>query len=242
MRAQIGYTPLNWETWMAADNETLPPVPPGVTVIMVWGMLGRGWSYFDRYYLDAIEVDELIAAIEATPEGSTVVLWFRSPGGIISGVPETAAALRELRESRKILAWTDDLCASAAYWLAAQCSRVDATQTADVGSIGVYIAFYDWTEYLAKSGIKLELFKAGRMKAMTLPGNPLSEEESDSLQALVDIGYKMFTEDVLLNREIDTETMQGQTFRGQAAIDASLVDGVWSSSSSYFRGLAEGAI
>ena len=139
-----GVIPLSEEGECAAERSSFPAMPEGLTTILVWGVLGRGWTELDRWYLDAIEVDELTAAIAATPEGSTVVLWFRSPGGIVTGIPETAGELRRLGKTRRLLAFTDDLCASAAYWLAAQCEQIVATPTADVGSIGVYLAFYDF--------------------------------------------------------------------------------------------------
>lgn len=231
--------PLNWEAACACDEDRIPDVPANVTVILIWGVLGRAWSGDEKYWLDAIEVDEIIDAINEAPPGNTIVLWFRSPGGITAGIPETAAAIRALARTRKIVAWTDDLCASAAMWLAAQCNRIDATPTAAIGSIGVYIALYDFTEYLSKQGVSLELFKAGRLKAMGLPGNPLSPEEAALLQASVDEVYKQFTGDVLKLRAVPEEAMQGQTFRGKAAKDNVLVDGFIVNSAAYFATVAK---
>lgn len=235
--AQPGYEAFNSEGWMASDRSALPPCPAGVTVFLVWGILGRAWSETDRWWLDAIDVDDLTASLLATPENSTIVLWFRSPGGISSGIPETAELLRSIAGSRRILAFTDDLCASAAYWLAAQAESIHATPTAYLGSIGVYIAFYDWCEYLKKAGIKLELFKAGEMKGMGLPGNPLSDKEAAHLQALVIKTYDAFTADVTRNRAIATEHMQGQTLSGSAALAAKLVDSFHPSAASFFAAL-----
>jgi signal peptide peptidase SppA len=184
--------------------------------------------------LDAIEVDELVAAVENAPT-KKVVLWFRSPGGITTGIPEAAAALRQ--SSKQVVAFTDDLCASAAYWLAAQCAGIHSTGTARLGSIGVYIAFYDFCGYLEQQGIKLELFKAGLHKAMGVPGNPLSEQDSGLLQARVDDSYRRFCEEVTMNREIDKASMQGQTFEGEDAKRAHLTDKLWHGAPSFFASL-----
>lgn len=240
MKTQAGYTALNVEGLYADKRGTLPAAPANCKVLLVWGVLGRAWSQADRYWLDAIDVDEIISEVESAPDGSTVVLWFRSPGGIITGIPECAAALRKAGKSKRILAFTDDLCASAAYWLASQCEQIIATPTAALGSIGVYIAFYDWCEYLAKSGIKLELFKAGTMKAMGLPGAPLTDEQSAHLQAAVDEGYRQFTKDVLRNRDIAKPAMQGQTMEGETALSANLADTFTSSAAAFFASLARG--
>lgn len=236
---QRGYTPLNWEAAYAA-NGALPQMPPGVHTVLVWGILGRGWTMTDKYWLDAIDVDDLTAAVAAVPEGETCVLWFRSPGGIVTGIGECAAALRKLGTKRRIVAFTDDLCASAAYWLAAQCERIDATPSADIGSIGVYLAFYDWCEYLAKAGIKLELFKAGELKGTGLTGNPLDPKSRQHLQEGVDDWYRQFTADVTRNRDIASEHMQGQCLVGKAALAAHLCDAFFASAADYFAALGKG--
>lgn len=238
-----GYAPMNGEGCCAMDElPDIPALPEGCKVILPWGMLGRAWSECERWCYDPVDVDEMIGEIEETPEGSTVVLWFRSPGGITTGIPETAAALRQLGKTRRLLAFTDDSCCSAAYWLAAQCESIHATPTADVGSIGVYIALYDYTEYMSRMGVSLELFKAGSMKAMGLEGNPLSDEESAWIQRGVDESYKAFTADVLRNRALDEATMQGQAFRGRDALAANLVDSNWGSASAFFTALGRGKI
>lgn len=239
------YEPLNWESDCCCGESSLPELPEmpaGLTVLLPWGVLGRAWSEMERWYLDPVDVDELIEEISETPEGSTVVLWFRSPGGTIRGIPETAAQLRQLGKTRRLIAFTDDTCCSAAYWLAAQCSEIHATPTADVGSIGVYIALYDYTEYMSKMGVSLELFKAGSMKAMGLEGNPLSDAEATLLQAQVDESYKAFTADIQRNRALDEATMQGQAFRGKNAAAANLTDGQWPSAAAFFAALGKGKI
>lgn len=242
--AAVGYLPLNYEAWNCAEQDScsLPPLPPNTYCVLVWGMLGRAWTSDESWYYDAVEVDELTASVESTPEGSTVVLWFRSPGGVITGIPETATALRAALAKRRIVAFTDDLCASAAYWLAAQCSQIFCTPTANVGSIGVYVAFYDWTEFLSKAGVKLELFKAGTYKAMGLTGNPLSRDESALIQSGVDDCYTLFTRDVLRNRELQPETMQGQCFSGKAVLDNNLCDGFYNSAAAFFAAIGKGKI
>lgn len=238
---QRGYTPLNWEAAYAA-NGALPQMPAGVHSILVWGILGRGWTMTDKYWLDAIDVDDLTNAIAAVPEGDTCVLWFRSPGGIVTGIAEAAATIRKLRTKRRILAFTDDLCASAAMWLAAQCERIDSTPSAELGSIGVYLAYYDWCQYLENAGIKLELFKAGALKGTGLQGNPLDAAARQHLQEGVDEWYRLFTADVLRNREIDPDHMQGQTLTGKAALAANFADAFFPSAADYLTAIEKGKV
>lgn len=247
IKARGDYEPLNWESDCSCSGgesslPELPELPTGLTVLLPWGILGRAWSEVEKWYLDPVDVDQMVEEIAETPEGSTVVLWFRSLGGVIAGIPETAAQLRALGKTRRLIAFTDDTCCSASYWLAAQCSEIHATPTADVGSIGVYIALYDYTEYMTKMGVSLELFKAGSMKAMGLDGNPLSDDEAALLQAQVDESYKAFIADVTRNRALEDSAMQGQAFRGKGAAAANLVDAQWPSAAAFFAALGKGKI
>lgn len=229
------YNGFNYEAAARIQRGELSATDDNTHVFLVWGILGRAWSEEDRFWFDPVDVDDLVRAIAATPEGSRCVLWFRSPGGVSAGIPESAAALRELGATRELVAFTDDICASAAYWLASQCSEIVATQTASVGSIGVYTAFYDWCEYLEKMGVKLELFKSGRLKASAMMGNPLSAEEREHFQANVSRCYEKFTADVLRNRDIDFQAMQGQVFEGESAKAANLVDRFSASHDAFFK-------
>jgi capsid assembly protease len=230
------YVPLNAASMSTALAADLPTLPADTTVLMPWGILGRGWTEADRFWFDAVDTDDLTTAIEAADTG-TIVLWFRSPGGIVTGIPEAAQAIRAAGGKKRILAFTDTLMASAAYWLAAQAQEIHATPTADVGSIGVYTAFYDFSEMLEREGIKLELFKAGRLKATGLMGNPLDEEARAHIQAAVDEAYAAFTSAVTRNRDIAADTMQGQTFKGKEAIARNLTDKNWPSAARFFASL-----
>lgn len=237
---KAGYTMFNWEGVAIERRGNLPDVPPGVQTFLIWGALGRAWSSFDLWWFDAIEVDEIVNQLAKAPVGTTVVFWFRSPGGIVTGIPETAAEILRIKKARglRLIAFCDDMVASAAYWLAAMCDEIVATPTADAGSIGVYLAYYDFCAYLEKMGVKLELFKEGTLKGTGLIGNPLDEAARVYLQAGVTEAYGHFTEAVTAMRKVEPGSMQGQTFRGQDAMDANLVDRFVMSSADFFARLA----
>jgi signal peptide peptidase SppA len=231
---QPGYVAYNYE---GKEAGKLPTVPAGVNVSLVWGTLGRAWTSAEKFWLDAIDVDDLVDGILSSP-AKKQVLWFRSPGGISTGIPEAAAAIREARaQGKTVIAFTDELMASAAYWLGAQAAEIVATPTAHVGSIGVYTAFYDFTRMMENAGVSLELFKAGSLKATGLMGKPLSDEERSMIQSRVDAVYAEFAADVTRKRDIRSEAMQGQTFTGPAAKSEKLIDRTVASASKFFASL-----
>ncbi len=213
-------------------GQSAAPPPSPVAVIPIHGIIGKHLSSLETM-CGGCDLDQIEAEIkEALADGNTraIVLDFNSPGGVVTGVPELCAKLREWQadeQGKPIFAFTDSLCASAAYWLASACRSFGATATADIGSIGVYIAMVDDSEWWRKEGFKLELIKAGEFKATGISGQPLSPEARALLQADVDTIYGMFTADVRAGRgQVADEVMQGQTFLGQAAVAANLADGL----------------
>lgn len=198
-----------------------------VAVIPVQGIIGKNMSQFETM-CGGCDVNTIQANIEECLEDDTcscILLAFDSPGGVVTGVPELAAFIRAASAEKPIYAFTDGQCCSAAYWLASATQGIFCTMTADVGSIGVYVAMVDETDAWTKEGYRLDLMKAGEFKAMGMPGQPLAPAERALIQAGVDQVYGMFTGDVLKGRgDVATSTMQGQTFMGADAVTVNLVD------------------
>jgi protease-4 len=156
-----------------------------------------------------------------------ILLNISSGGGTVTGVPEAADLIRQIAAVKPVYAFTDDCIASAAYWLASQANNIFISKSAEVGSIGVYLALLDVSGAMEQDGVKMELFKAGKFKAMGLAGNPLSDEERELLQANVDKIYAQFTGYVKSKRQkVTSDTMQGQMFDAEDALANGLIDGV----------------
>lgn len=209
-------------------EEPIYSVANGVALVRVFGPLVKGYDDFTCWCYGLMSMDRLQSAVHeiaARMDVSSVVFHFNSPGGMTQGTPETAALIAHLGDSKLTLAFTDALCCSAAYWMASECRLVFATPSASVGSIGTYLAFYDWTEYLTKAGIKLELFARGTYKAMGIAGKPLTDEQRALLDARIDKINGKFLAAVRAARPgVKDETMQGQTFDGEEGVEAKLVD------------------
>lgn len=213
-----------------------------IAVVEVHGILGKHLSSMDTECggCDVDEVEEEIEEAMADARCRAVVLDFDSPGGVVTGIPELARRIREWTKTKPIYAFTGSQCCSAAYWLASACSGVFCTVTADVGSIGVYVALVDDTEWWKQEGYKLELVKAGKFKAMGISGQPLAPEERALIQSDVDAVYAMFTSDVRAARPgVDDASMQGQTFMGANAVMAGLADEVCGGMDELLQEIAE---
>jgi len=171
------------------------------------------------------DLNAAIDAAEADPRIERVIYDFRTPGGTVTGIPETA---RKIRTSRKdTIAFTDSECCSGGLWLASQCGRFYATQSSRVGSCGVYCMTLDTTQAMEAQGVKLNAIFAGKYKLLGAAFKPLAEDERALLQAGVDKIYTQFKEAMESYRMVEDKNFgNGLIFDGEDAAALGFTDGV----------------
>jgi protease-4 len=207
-----------------------------VAVISIAGVIDKRLSDFELECYggcDLADVDAAIAQVAADPKISRVVFDFHSPGGSAAGVPETAARIRALGDyknkggaGKETHARVEILCASAAQWLASQCDVVTACPSATLGSVGVYCALLDQSGWLEKEGLKVNLIKAGKFKAMGASFKALEDGERAMLQDRVNALWAQFKEEVCSMRDVPADAMEGQTFTAADAKKRCLCDNI----------------
>jgi ClpP class serine protease len=210
------------------DPEEEPVNPcPNVVVIDVCGPLVRMASAMEENCSNVCSLKKVQSKIRAAmydPAVTTVVFKFDSPGGQVSGTPETAALIRKCGETKQTIGIVQGQACSGAQWLLSACSVCIAEPSAIVGSIGAYIAWLDDSSYLAKNGYSWEVFRAGEHKAAGL-GQPLTDAQRAQYQAIVDQAWEAFKVGVVEGRgQIEEKYMQGQAFTASDALDVGLLD------------------
>jgi signal peptide peptidase SppA len=162
--------------------------------------------------------DELVEAI---------VLDVSSPGGSVTHVPEVSEYIANAAQIKPVLAFTDDLCASAAYYLIAGATEIYATPSSEVGSIGCYMALLTYDKLYREAGIDVNLFVGdkARYKALGFPGMPLTEDHKALLQSEVDAITRDFKSFVKKYRpQVLDDAMEGQCIMGKDKLTMGLVD------------------
>jgi protease-4 len=198
-------------------------------IVRVYGAIDKGLSELEMECFggcDLADVDRALAAAESDTSINTVLLEMNTPGGSVVGVPETAARIARLRQRKEVHAFTETMCCSAGIYLASQADHFACTPSATVGSIGVYMAMVDQTRAMEMAGLKVNLMKAGKFKAMGSSFKELTDEERALLQAEVDKIHKDFKAAVTTLRAVKDADMQGQWFNGTEAKARNIVDEV----------------
>jgi len=203
----------------------------GVAIIPIEGVLDKRVSDMAKMS-GAVGCDDIEAMLTEAVQDDTVdgiLLDINSPGGSVTGIPELASKIAAAATVKPIVAYTDTLMASAAYWLGAGCSAIYASPSASVGSIGVYMAFMDTSRAYEMQGLKTELIKHGKYKATGMDGIAMTDEQREYLQDQVDQLAAWFNGFVGKHRDaMPASAMEGQTFFGIDAVNVDMVDAVGS--------------
>lgn len=176
--------------WEAAKPSITGKGPNKVAVIPVQGVLTKdGPSWWGSSYDGIADAAEKAAA---DPAVKRVVLAVDSPGGEVTGLPETASILASVAKVKPVSAIVEGMAASAAYWLTSQASDITLTPSGEVGSVGVRMMHVDISKALQDAGINVTELHAGKFKTEFSPYSPLSEEATANMQTRLDAAHTDF--------------------------------------------------
>ena len=141
-------------------DATLYTAEDGVAVIKFEGLVTKrpsfwGWLFGGSAATQTAQ--EALAAALADTAVKSVLFVVDSPGGTVAGTEELAEAVFNARKVKTVTAYASDMCASAAYWIAAQAGKVYANATATVGSIGVYAVNVDLSRMYRNEGVEVDV-------------------------------------------------------------------------------------
>lgn len=214
----------------------LPAIDGGVAVVPLKGVLmPGGMSLLEMIFgiksgLSAFQ-DDFAAAMD-DPDVGAIVIDTDSPGGLVDQIPETAAMVAAAAAGPKeIVAVSNTMAASAAYWIASQANAFYASPSSETGSIGVYATHMDNSKALENLGVKPTLVSAGKYKTEGNPYQPLEPEAEAAMQQAVDDYYNHFTKDVATGRqatqaEVKAGYGEGRVLTAKRAKEAKLVDDI----------------
>lgn len=207
----------------------------GVAYVPVAGLIARTPSIVWRSdsgerWCPTGTVASVLSACQDDPRIRAVVAVFDSPGGEVAGIPAVVRQMRELSETKLTVAYVNERCASAAYWIATGCSQIwCASAISQLGSIGTLVTLTDTSKQLDAEGVrKIHVTDADR-KAWTLPGVAIGDEAVAAARDDIARCSAPFIADVCSARglaESDVRALNGAYIRSVEAIEKGLADAV----------------
>ena len=165
-----------------------------------------------------------------------VILRINSPGGSPVQAGYVYAEIRRLRKKHEeipVYAVIADIGASGAYYIAAAADAIYADKASIVGSIGVLMNGFGFTQAMEELGIERRLLTAGAHKGIMDPFSPMKEGDEAHVEQLLEKLHRQFIASVKEGRkgklQDNPEIFSGLFWSGEESVELGLVDGLGSS-------------
>ncbi|MFM9888663.1 MAG: S49 family peptidase [Burkholderiales bacterium] len=220
-----------------------------VTFILVmaidWGFGGKSGKHTALIEIAGVidakgnaNADRVITALQnAFKDANTqgIVLRINSPGGspVQAGIIyDEIVRLREKHPTTPLFAVIEDICASGGYYIAAATDKIYVDKASIVGSIGVLMDGFGFTETMQKLGVERRLVTAGENKAFLDPFSPMNAQHREFAKTLLGDIHQQFISVVKKGRgdrlKDDPALFSGLIWTGAKSIEMGLADGLGS--------------
>ncbi len=209
-----------WETVPSSHT----PVSPHTALVEVRGEIASETE---------ASADNLMTALRSAFEDAgaqAVVLRINSPGGspVQAGLVNDEVRRLKALHKKKVYAVCEEMCASAAYYIAVSADRIFVDKASIVGSIGVLMDGFGFVGTMEKLGIERRLMTAGSNKGMLDPYSPAKPEQTQLAQAMLDQIHQQFIKVVRQGRgkalKETPDTFSGLFWNGEEAVHQGLAD------------------
>ncbi|MGB4812348.1 MAG: S49 family peptidase [Methylophilaceae bacterium] len=164
-----------------------------------------------------------------------IILRINSPGGspVQAGIiNDEIKRQRKLHPNIPVYAVVEDICASGGYYIAVAADKIYVNQASIVGSIGVLMDGYGFTELMKKVGVERRLMTAGVNKGMLDPFSPVNPKQQAFAQGMLNEIHEQFKTVVREGRgtrlKETPETFSGLFWSGEQSIKLGLADALGS--------------
>ncbi|AFI85757.1 S49 family peptidase [Methylophaga nitratireducenticrescens] len=172
-----------------------------------------------------------------SPQAKALILRMNTPGGspVQSGViNDEITRLRATRPDFPVYAVIQDVCASGGYYIAVAANEIYADKASIVGSIGVRMDSFGFTEAMDKLGVERRSLTAGDNKAFLDPFMPMKEKDVEHAHEMLNNIHQQFIDVVKTGRgdrlKDNAEIFSGLFWSGEQALALGLIDGLANSS------------
>ncbi|MEW6061251.1 MAG: signal peptide peptidase SppA [Bacteroidota bacterium] len=158
-----------------------------------------------------------------------IVLRIESPGGGVAASQEMYEEVKKTRKSGKpVVVSMGAVAASGGYYVACGADKIVANPGSITGSIGVISQFMHFNQLMEKIGIDATTIKSGKLKDSGSPFRPMTKEDKEYFQQMVDDVHDQFVTTVAEERKLKKDEVRkladGRIFTGRKAYELKLID------------------
>ena len=185
---------------------------------------------------DQASADSIIGSLQGAFEDNKtkgVILRINSPGGspVQAGqIDDEIKRLRALYPKTPLYAVVDDICASGGYYVAAAADKIYVDKASIVGSIGVLMDGFGFTDTMKKLGVERRLLTAGENKGFLDPFSPADPKQEAFAKQMLEEIHGQFIGVVREGRgkrlKETPDMFSGLVWSGEKSIELGLADGL----------------
>ena len=215
------------------DSVTLP-TESFIGVVRVEGTImdAGSSSVFDTVSYDHKATLDYINKMMNSDTNEGILLYVNSPGGTVYHSDELYLKLKEYKEQtgRPIWTYMADQACSGGYYVSMASDHIGINRNGWTGSIGVIVSLTNYSELYKKLGVEEIDITSGPNKAMGSSGLPMTEDQRNIFQSIVDESYDQFVGIVSEGRNIPLaktkKIADGRIYTAKQALEKGLVDEV----------------
>ncbi|HUX30660.1 MAG TPA: S49 family peptidase [Thiobacillus sp.] len=210
--------------WFRSDGVSLPKAH--TALVDLQGVIAA----------DQTSADSVIGSLQGAFEDKKtkgVILRINSPGGSPVQAGQIYDEIKRLRAKypkTPLYAVVDDICASGGYYVAAGADRIFVDKASIVGSIGVLMNGFGFTEAMQKLGVERRLLTAGENKGFLDPFSPVDPKQQAFARQMLEEIHAQFIGVVREGRgkrlKETPEMFSGLVWSGEKSIQLGLADGL----------------
>ena len=178
--------------------------------------------------IDSCEYIEQLQALVDEKAVKSILIRVDTPGGSVGASQELYAEIIRIKKKKPVIVSMGNMCASGGYYLASAATGIVANPGTMTGSIGVILTTANIEELLQKLGISTSSIKSGEYKDIASFSRPMTPEEKELLQELIDQTNAQFIRAIAKGRDLPvkevTEIADGRPILGETALGLHLVD------------------
>lgn len=202
-----------------------------ISVIRLEGVIGK--SGMMKSSLNLGGLNNIIEKAFKFDKLEAVCLIINSPGGSPVQSELIASRIMNLAKEKAVpvYSFVEDVAASGGYWLACAGSRIYATRSSILGSIGVISSGFGFQDLIKKIGVERRVYTEGDTKSVLDPFQPAKKTDIEIIKKLQKEIHEHFISHVKKQRgnrltQTDNILFNGQFWSGQIALDYGLIDGI----------------
>jgi protease-4 len=196
----------------------------GIAVIRMEGTMVTG-QVSDADTIGSEVIGRELRNAADDPMVEAIVLRVNSPGGTPAAAQEIIRDLDYAKAKKPVVVSIGDMGTSAAYYVSAHADKIYANPDTFTAGIGVIWKFSDISRWMEKEGFNISVVKSGSKKDMGTTSRPISDEEQQYAQKIVNDSFENFITDVITQRPITRSDIEdGRIIRGADAIRLNIVD------------------